>query len=64
VRDYLISQGNDAGKIITTGIGETVTVKLNDGLEPGRACYCTKLYTLGINEIPGKLSNYLFLLFN
>ena len=35
VRDYLISQGSDADKIITTGIGETVTVKLNDDIEPG-----------------------------
>ena len=45
-------------------MGVTVTVKLNDVLEPGKGCFFTKLYILGNNEIPGNLSNYLFLLFN
>ena len=42
----------------------SVTVKLNDGIEPGIGCFSTKIYILGINEIPGNLSNYLILLFN
>jgi len=42
----------------------SVTVKLNDGIEPGIGYFYTKVYILGINEIPGNLSNYLFLLFN
>jgi len=42
----------------------SVTVKFNDGIEPGIGCFSTIVYILGINEMPGNLSNHLILLFN
>jgi hypothetical protein len=31
---------------------ETVTVKLNDAIEPGMGCFSTIFYRSGINEMP------------
>jgi hypothetical protein len=62
---HLYSQSRrSADFVCLNDMVETVTVKLNDGIEPGIGHFYTKIYILGINVIPGNLSNYLFLLFN